>query len=162
MNSRQENQNLSIVFGTKCNAKLAVEKLKSKSKGCFLLRESSINGLITLSIRRSNRTDHLRYALVSDNVGGLQWETAPSDAVKAKEVAAQARNAFDHIQKHPDSLNSLLEIIKKSGLDLQNMVKPENRKECSDGYNGYTVRELDDFINADVNRPRIKTGYDSE
>lgn len=162
MDSRQENQDLSIVFGTKCDAKGAVEKLRSKSRGCFLLRESSIEGLITFSIRRSNKTEHLRFALTPDGRGGLEWKTASSDATKAKEEAAKAKNAFNHIKEHPESLNSLLDIIKQSGLDLNNMVKPGNKAECSDWYNAYTVRELDVIMNADVNRPRIKTGYDSE
>lgn len=144
MEGRQVQENLSIVFGAACTAAVAVQKLQPMQYGSFLIRESSIEGLITISYKRKNGEGkdefiNVRVGLSSD----LRWVHVPPDTIKAKEFAATAANAFKHIKDNPETIISLVALINGMGLNFNQLVRPAIKQESSAGYSGYNYHACD-------------------
>jgi hypothetical protein len=157
---RSHNEDLLIVFGTACNAEKATAKLLKEPAGTFLVRESSVPGLLTISHRAKDKVIHSRIGL--QVVGSeLQWVPVPQgdNLFKAQEFAKGAKNAFAHVQQHPESFTSLMKLLEGYGYHVQNIMTPEDEREASLGYR-YTAQDIVDTMS--MFERKDSKGYGSE
>lgn len=164
---REINPALSIVFGSACDARDAYNKLKYADVGSFLIRESSIEGLITVSIRTPEKNKdeevvHCRYSVKSTGDGGIKWEHASPDAVEAKAQAASAKNAMKQIKDNPHTINGLIDLLEKDQLDLRKIIGPATIEEASTGYSVYSQNSYHSELNILQHDKKNNQGYGSE
>ncbi|HTM63621.1 MAG TPA: SH2 domain-containing protein [Gammaproteobacteria bacterium] len=169
MDNRIQNEDLPIVFGTAVTAVAAEKKLKDARVGSFLIRESSIDGLISVTHKIQNpktkvtEIKHYRFAITPGEDGRLMWKGASANAIEAKAFAEKVKNAFTHIKEQPDSLQSLIKLLQDRGVDVKKIVKPENKQESSNNYNGYSANSYHSSVNMFLpDQPKKHTGYGSE
>lgn len=145
MEGRKVQEDLSIVFGAACTAAVATQKLQPLPVGSFLIRESSIEGLITISYKRKNDEGKDEFINVRLGLSGdLRWVYVPPDSIKAKEFASTAANAFKHIKERPETVYSLVAAIQGIGLNFNQLVRPVIKQESSAGYSGYNYHACDE------------------
>lgn len=152
MTPRQKNNDTKIVYGTSCTAEVAEKKLAGRKKGSFLLRDSSVEGLITISyINDAGEIRHVRIGL-AEGQSGLKWMYAPSDKEKASKFAASARNAFQLLQQYPQSFKALLTLITRLELDMDLMITPL-KNEFSNRFGSYTLPAEQWIESPEMERP---------
>ncbi|VEB34638.1 hypothetical protein [Legionella cherrii] len=122
----------SIIFSSEMNAaqagkRLDLENAPHKSdKKVWLLRESSVPGLLTVTYYNHKKTDysHARIRFIAG-----RWKFAPSDNFQAQEFVKRAEAAFSEALPEK-SFASLIEILDKKGFNINKLVFP-NPKESS-------------------------------
>jgi hypothetical protein len=119
-------ENPPVIFSSEIDNTMGLYKLQLKgasylaTKAVWLLRESSVPGLLTLSYYEAEKT---RY--VSKRIGFVEgeWTFAPADRDKAVEFAKQATHAFKH--EFPEkSADKLFKLLSDNGFDLKKQVVP--------------------------------------
>lgn len=146
-------EGLSIIFNTSSTAETATVKLQKSPVGTFLLRESSVPGLLTVSWHKAqNKIVHVRFGLAVIDKGVLGWLEVPggADKAKAEDFMKTARNAVNHLSDQPESIRNLIWLLNSYGLDLQRLMLP-TADECSQssGYcaygSAYFQQQFDEF-----------------
>ncbi|HHI9467992.1 TPA: hypothetical protein ACU9KK_003178 [Legionella anisa] len=102
--------------------KLDVAGARQKpSKGKWLLRESSVDGLLTISYFNQEKKGyyHLRVGF-KDN----EWQLAPSTNEEAEEFVKKAQAVFKNALPE-NSYESLLHLLTDNGFDLSKQVHPK-------------------------------------
>ena len=152
MKPRQKNKNTAVVFGTACTAGEAENKLAEREQGSFLIRDSSVEGLITISYKNDKgQIRHSRIGLVQGG-SGLKWVYAPADKEEAKAFAEQAKNAFQYLEQYPKSFLYLLTLITRLELDMDMIIRPL-RNESSHRYGSYTFSAEEWIESPELERP---------
>ena len=122
----------SIIFSSAMNAdkackRLDLEDARHKSaKEVWLLRESSVPGLLTVTFysQEKNNYSHARLGFMAG-----RWKFAPSDNFQAQEFVKRAEAAFS--QALPEnSFDSLIDLLEGQGFNINKLVFP-NPKESS-------------------------------
>lgn len=152
---QDKTENSPIIFAketlNKYNEKVAFDmdvaekKLKSTqahlgaTKGCWLIRESSVPGLLTLSFYNKEKKifQHQRIGFVDE-----VWKDGPANKEKAIEFAKLAEAAFKS-NLPENSSASLFYYLNHNGFSIQNMLRPKTEEATKTSvYSGYI--ELDD------------------
>ncbi|KTD76330.1 hypothetical protein [Legionella waltersii] len=116
----------------------------------WLLRESSIDGLLTISYfyKEMNSYRHIRIGF-KDN----EWQVAPSDRKEAKQFVKEAQFVFKDALPE-NSHESLLRLLTEEGFDLSKQVRPNPTQATSSSqYSSYS----DDAFNEAPQKNRYST-----
>ncbi|AWN75223.1 hypothetical protein [Legionella anisa] len=122
-----KNENFSVIFSKELDAKKAGLMLdiqgarRKPSKGKWLLRESSVDGLLTISYFNQEKKGyyHLRVGF-KDN----EWQLAPLKNDEAEEFVKKAQAVFKNALPE-NSYESLLHLLTENGFDLSKQVHPK-------------------------------------
>ncbi|PWY54417.1 hypothetical protein DGG96_17225 [Legionella qingyii] len=128
MESKLENK--VVIFSSITDAGKAYSILEKEGapnkldKEVWLLRESSIPGLLTISFFSSEHNDFVHRRL--GFVGG-EWKFGPQEYHKAQEFSKHAEVAFS--KSLPEkSLDSLVKLLTDHGFDICNQVTPKHNE----------------------------------
>ena len=119
-------ENPPVIFSSEIDNEMGLFKLQQKgasylpTKALWLLRESSVPGLLTLSYYNQIKTQY-----VSIRIGFVEeeWKFASADIEEAKEFAKQASHAFKN-QFPEKSADKLFTLLSDNGFDLKRQVVP--------------------------------------
>ncbi|KTD51345.1 hypothetical protein [Legionella quateirensis] len=119
-------ENPPVIFSSEIDNTMGVFKLQLKgasylpTKSVWLLRESSVPGLLTLSYYDAENT---RY--VSKRIGFVEgeWKFGPADRDQAVEFSTKSTHAFKH-QFPEKSADKLFSLLSDNGFDLKRQVVP--------------------------------------
>ena len=119
-----------VIFSSATTAKDACEKLTAEDaphkadKAVWLLRESSIPGLLTISQYSHGYEDyvHLRIGFV----GGI-WQFGPKEYHLAQEFSKRAEAAFSKALPE-NSQDSLVKLLTDNGYDPRNQLIPKKNE----------------------------------
>ncbi|HEI6745955.1 TPA: hypothetical protein SJ233_002909 [Legionella pneumophila] len=145
MESKKENS--SVIFSKNLDAKQANLMLDAAgarlkpSQGKWLLRESSIDGLLTISYfnQENKKYYHLRIGF-KDN----EWQLAPNEDKEAKEFMKEAQHVFKNALPE-NSHESLLRLLTEEGFDLSKQVRPKpNQSTSTSQYSSYVDDAFDE------------------
>ncbi|WP_454780196.1 hypothetical protein [Legionella sp. WA2022007384] len=122
-----KNENSSIIFSKHIDAKQADLMLdaagarQKPSKEKWLLRESSVDGLLTISYfnQERNKYYHLRIGFKDE-----EWQLAPNEDKEAEEFMKEAQAVFKNALPE-NSHESLLDLLTENGFDLNKQVRPK-------------------------------------
>lgn len=129
-----------MIFSKKTDMKLAQLRIeeysasKRQTKEVWLLRESSVPGLLTITYFSHEKSYyfHQRIGIVDD-----QWRNAPKDKAQAIEFTTKATQVFK--DKLPeDGLEKLFKLLDACGFKLENQIIPTpGEATSSTEYSGY-------------------------
>lgn len=134
-------QNLSVIFKREIDVHAAQWKLfalganKKDTKSIWLIRESSIDGLLTATFfdQSQGMYIHNRFGFIEGD-----WVVAPKDKKEAELFAQKAKESFNN-DAPEDSADKLFFLLNEYGFEPENQVRP-NALEATTvkAYGGYT------------------------
>jgi hypothetical protein len=135
-----KNENSSIIFSKNLDAEQASLMLDARgarqkpSQEKWLLRESSVDGLLTISYfnQEKKKYYHLRIGFKDD-----EWQLAPNEDKEAKEFLKEAQAIFKNALPE-NSQESLLHLLTENGFDLSKQIRPKpNQSTSTSRYSSY-------------------------
>ncbi|MGM9453912.1 hypothetical protein ACTAZI_11310 [Legionella bozemanae] len=124
MESKSENR--SVIFSSAIGASEACSKLENEGashkpdKYVWLLRESSVPGLLTITYYKNEKDNYVHRRL--GFVGG-KWEFGPKDYLKAQEFAKRAEASFS-VALPENSYDSLVKLLTEYGFNIERQLIP--------------------------------------
>lgn len=149
----KKSENQTVIFSSETDARKACVRLDKEGapnksdKEVWLLRESSVPGLLTITYFNNERNKYAHQRL--GYVGG-EWKFGPKDYHEALEFSKRAESAFSK-SLPPNSYESLVKVLTEHGCDVSKQIipKPDEATQHSQ-YTGYTE---DAFVeSSSVNR----------
>lgn len=136
---RSKSEKSTVIFSSEVTASVACQKLTQAGaedkadKQLWLLRESSVPGLLTISYYGKGKYTHMRIGFVNG-----EWRFGPKDYHAAQEFSKRAEAAFS--KALPDkSYDSLISLLNEHGFSLNNQLIPKaheaSRNEYLTAYN---------------------------
>ncbi|HAU1190599.1 TPA: hypothetical protein ACT96X_000470 [Legionella pneumophila] len=137
----KKSENQTVIFSCETDAKKACLRLgkegasNKSDKEVWLLRESSVPGLLTITYFNNEKGKYIHKRL--GFVGG-EWKFGPNDYHEAVEFSKRAEAAFSKALP-PKSYESLIKILTEHGFDVSKQIipKPDEATQHSQ-YTNYT------------------------
>lgn len=121
--------------------------LKDKLSGTWLIRESRVKGMITVTCKTEESLQHCRYAYQPDN--NPKWQIVPGNNVTEASITAPYQQVFNDTMA--EASEGFLRLIQQElNLTMNNLMLPNDNENTSQ-YSSYVIRESDYIM---VDEPR--------